>query len=238
MSTGSPRDQEELAWRETRDSGGAGGQSDDEDLDWIRYLTGGGSGSGSDFSSDEAPRRSVRARFARKSSGESESGGPSENDAGGPAAEPPGRGRARGRPAGPEPEAAAPHREDRGRGHQRRAERHRDERHPADAGRPSRFPARGTMAAGRIRAAAGRSAAAGVPTRVTLCHVRMIRVRPADGVALTRARPTRLRATAGVVPGRIARGSVGLGRRMRAGEVVRERMPSSRRAGCPGSGRT
>ena len=35
MSTGSPRDQE-LAWRETRDSGGAGGQSDDEDLDWIR----------------------------------------------------------------------------------------------------------------------------------------------------------------------------------------------------------
>ena len=75
MSTGPPRDQEELAWRETRDSGGAGGQSDDEDLDWIRYLTGGGSGSGSDFSSDEAPRRSVRARFARKSSGESESAG-------------------------------------------------------------------------------------------------------------------------------------------------------------------
>ena len=41
-------------------------------------------------------------------------------------------------------------------------------------GGPSRFPARGTMAAGRIRAAAGRSAAAGVPTRVTLCHVRMM----------------------------------------------------------------
>ena len=54
-------------------------------------------------------------------------------------------------------------------------------------GRPSRFPAGGTTAAGRIRAAAGRSAVAGVPTRVTLFRVRMIRVRSAGGVTVSRA---------------------------------------------------
>ena len=188
MSTGPPRDQEELAWRETRDSGGAGGQSDDEDLDWIRYLTGGGSGSSSDFSSDEAPRRSVRARFARKSSGESESGGPSEDDAGGAGRRTPRDGGARGD----------------GRPVPSRRPRPRNGRTAGGVisvvvsgtgvsgtrrmpGRPSRFPAGGTTAAGRIRAAAGRSAVAGVPTRVTLFRVRMTRVRSAGGLKVTRA---------------------------------------------------
>src|SRR6185437_8648470 len=122
MSTGTPRDQEELAWRGTRDSGGGGGQGDDEDLDWIRYLTGGGSGPSDDSSPDDGPRRSVRARFASRKP----SGGPEASADDRPEAEAPRRGRGRGRAADPEPE---PQREDRGRGQQRRGDRHR-----ADAG--------------------------------------------------------------------------------------------------------